>query len=120
MPLSSAITKRIRVFSQPEMHAAIEHAAAGGIAVHLHCFVFPNSPKCFRDAVARGEWIAHVFGQDADELAALARAVGVRRTYIDRPGTPRQHHDLCGTPLKRLLWDVGQVDRFLRKAKEWP
>lgn len=103
------IDERYQVFQQREQRAAIEHALAGGIAVHLHCFVFPNSPNCFKAAVKRGEEIAHVFGQDAEELKQIAKAMGVKVLYIDKPGTPSQHTDFCGAPLKKLLAAIGAV-----------
>jgi hypothetical protein len=83
---------------------------------------FQQAWRCFRAAVERGEFIAHVFGLNAGELERIARAVGVKRTYIDRPGTQRQHHDLCGAPLKRLLDAIGQGERFpnLQPTKETP
>lgn len=98
---------RLQVFQTKEQDAAIAHAAAGGIAVHLHSIVFPHSPQCFRRAVARGEQIAHVFGQDAAELEKLAKHHGVRVIYIDKPGTPRQHIDMCCAPLRSLLDEIG-------------
>lgn len=116
MAIPRDILARIAVFATLDQDLAVRHAAAGGIAVHLHAIVFPHSPRCFRQAIERGEYIAHVFGQDADELCRLARAVGVRRTYIDRPGSHKQHHDLCGTPLKLLLAAIGQHKRLWRES----
>lgn len=103
------IDERYQVFQQRDIREARAHALAGGIAVHLHCFVFPNSPQCFKAAVKRGEEIAHVFGQDADELKEIARAMGVRVLFIDKPGTASQHLDLCGAPLKKLLTCIGAI-----------
>ena len=100
---------RLQVFQCEEIQAAYAHAAAGGIAVHLHSIVFPHSPQCFRRAVKRGEQIAHVFGQDAVELRRLAREIGIKVVFIDKEGTPRQHLDACGAPLKRLLDKIGAV-----------
>lgn len=103
------IDERYQVFQTREQDAAVAHALAGGIAVHLHSFVFPHSPMCFRMAVKRGEQIAHVFGQDADELKAIAKAMGVKVLFIDKPGTNRQHTDMCGAPLKKLLACIGAI-----------
>lgn len=97
---------RRQVFQPNEIHEARAHAQAGGIAIHLHKIVFPHSPQCFRQAVKRGEYIAHVFGQDAEELRALARSLGIKVVFIDKEGTPSQHLDCCGAPLKRLLESV--------------
>lgn len=101
------IDERFQVFQTREQDEAIAHALAGGVAVHLHSIVFPNSPKCFREAVRRGEEIAHVFGQDADELKQVASAMGVKVLFIDKRGTRSQHIDLCGGPLKKLLAIIG-------------
>lgn len=97
---------RTQVFQPLEVREARAHAMAGGIAVHLHKIVFPHSPECFKRAVARGEYIAHVFCQDAKELERLGRSMGVRVIYIDKPGTDRQHIDMCGAPLKKLLASI--------------
>lgn len=93
----------MKVFQTREMHEAIAYAGNGEIAIHLHSIVFPRSPACFRDAVARGEQIAHVFGKDRSVLTSLARRLGVRIIVIDNPGTDKQHVDLCGAPLRKLL-----------------
>lgn len=99
--------ERFQVFEQREIREARAHAEAGGIAVHLHCFLTPTAPQCFKAAVKRGESIAHVFGKDAAELERIARAVGVRTIFIDRRGTPSMHVDLCGAPLRKLLSLIG-------------
>jgi hypothetical protein len=100
------IEDRTQVFQALELREAVSHAQAGGIAVHLHKIVFPHSPKCFKDAVKRGEYIAHVFGLDKQELARLGRQMGVRVIYIDKEGTERQHIDMCGAPLRKLLESI--------------
>lgn len=97
----------MKIFQRMQLHKAIEYAAGGGVAIHLHNIVFPKSPKCFRDAVARGESIAHVFGQDRQQLVSIAKRMGVRVIVVERQGTSRQHVDMCGKPLKKLLAEVG-------------
>lgn len=98
----------MKVYQCREVREAKAHAMAGGQACHLHDIVFPDSPRCFRDAVARGEQIAHLFDQDTDRLKATARRCGVRVIFVHHPGTDRQHIDMCGAPLKRLLASVPQ------------
>lgn len=98
--------ERTQVFQPAELHEAVAHALAGGIAIHLHKIVFPHSPLCFRNAIKRGEFIAHVFGQDKGELDQLGRQMGVRVIYIDKADTPRQHLDMCGAPLRRLIESI--------------
>jgi hypothetical protein len=97
----------VKIFRCHEITQAVEHARSGGIAVHLHWIVFPDSPRCFRRDVEQGLPIAHVFGTDAFRLRTLARRLGVRVVVIDREGTDRQHVDLCGTPLRKLLHECG-------------
>lgn len=76
-------------------------------ALHLHFFVFPNSPSVFKKAVARREPIAHLFSQDKEFLIEVAKYLGVNKIVIDREGTFRQHVDLCGNPLADCLSEMG-------------
>ena len=98
--------ERRQVFQQMEIAEARAHSMAGGIAIHLHRFIGPRAPQCFKRAIAKGESIAHVFGQDRAELERIARSVGINVVVIEKEGTPSQHFDACGTPLKRLLESV--------------
>lgn len=93
----------MKVFRFLEIEEAHAHALAGGQALHLHRIVFRNSPRCFREAVARGEDLAHLFDQDKGRLERTARRLGVRIVVVEHPGTPRQHVDLCGRPLQKAL-----------------
>ena len=89
----------MKIFECGEVKEAYAWAQAGGQALHLHQIVFPESPRCFRDAVGRGEDIAHLFDQDEARLRKTAKDLGVRVIYVHHRGTPRQHIDLCGKPL---------------------
>jgi hypothetical protein len=93
----------MRCFSQYEVEEAIAHAAAGGQALHLHRIILDRelAPRCFVRAVDKGEDIAHLFDTDLGRLVFTARRLGVRVVAVEREGTPRQHIDLCGAPLKR-------------------
>jgi hypothetical protein len=92
-----------KLFQMRQVEEAKAYALEGGIAVHLHNIVFPDSPNCFKAAINRGEQIAHVFCQDEARLIALAKELGVRVIYVDRPQSDSQHIDLCSKPLKKLL-----------------
>lgn len=95
----------IRIFEALEVREAIEHAKAGGQALHLHQFIVDRSkaPRCFVRAVDRGEMIAHLFDQNKDRLIRTAKSLGVKVIFIDREGTESQHIDLCGKPLKQAM-----------------
>lgn len=93
----------MRIFQQREVQEAQAHAAAGGQALHLHrCIPDPSTaPRCFVQAVDRGEAIAHLFDKDARRLELTVRRLGVRVVVIEHRGKPGQHVDLCGAPLQR-------------------
>lgn len=95
----------MKVFQESEAREAIAHAAAGGQAIHCHqIIVNPElAPACFVRAVRRGENIAHLFDMDLQRLKVTARRLGVRVIVVEHEGTPRQHVDLCGQPLRRAL-----------------
>lgn len=106
----------MRVFFTLEVDEAIAHAAAGFQALHLHRIIPDRrrAPRCFVAAVDRGEPIAHLFDQDRLRLLATVRKLGVREVYVHRDGTPRQHVDLVGGPLKKAyaLLDADQADKL--------
>jgi hypothetical protein len=95
----------MKKFLSLEIHEALEYAANGGQALHLHRIIVDanRAPRCFVRAVEKGEDIAHLFDQDLMRLTGTARSLGVRVIYVDREGTPRQHIDLCGGPLKKAI-----------------
>jgi hypothetical protein len=93
----------VKAFRMMELDEALTHAAAGEQALHLHQIVFRCSPRCFRQAVARGEDIGHLFDLDRARLVATAKRLGIRKVVVDREGTDKQHVDLCGAPLFKAL-----------------
>lgn len=100
-------TNHMKLFAAKEIRQAVAYAQTGETAIHLHCIVFPNSPTCFKSAVIRGEWIAHVFSQDAELLKEIARRSGIRVICLEHEGSPRQHIDFCGRALRNLLLEAG-------------
>lgn len=94
--------KRFDCLEVPE---AIAHAAAGGQSLHLHRIIVDRrkAPRCFVQAVDRGEQIAHLFDQDEARLRQTARRLGVRVVVVERRGEEGQHVDLCGGPLRKAL-----------------
>ncbi len=106
----------MRVSFTLEVDEAVAYARTGGLSLHLHRIIGDRNkaPRCFVDAVDRGEPIAHLFGADAAQLVAVARQCGVRVTHIDRRGTDRQHIDLCSGPLRKAykLLDADQAEKL--------
>lgn len=95
----------MRKFAAIQVDEARRHALDGGQALHLHRIIGnrAKAPACFVRAVDRGEDIAHLFDQDEMRLVKTARRLGVRVILVERPGTPSQHIDLCGAPLRRAI-----------------
>lgn len=100
----------MHVFQQKEIREAIQHAGTGAQALHLHRFLTPRAPSCFKRDVEAGLPIAHLFDQDHRRLVATAKRLGVKVIRIERMGTPRQHIDLCGQPLRRALEETLGAD----------
>lgn len=93
----------MRLFKCREIDEALAYAAAGGQALHVHRIIadYAKAPRCFTREVEAGRDIAHLFDQDFARLYRTAVALGVRVIVVERKGTPRQHIDLCGAPLRR-------------------
>lgn len=94
----------MKIFKTLQVREAIAYAIAGGQALHLHQIIvnIDTAPRCFINAIARGEHIAHLFDQDKERLVKTVRRAGVRVIHIDKEDTPRQHIDLCGAPLRKV------------------
>lgn len=45
--------------------------------------------------------MCHMIADTTDELMAMVDRIGVKRKWIQYPGTPKEHFDICGT--KRTL-----------------
>ena len=92
----------MKKFQASELREAIQYAATGGQALHLHRIIGNRgtAPRCFVQAVDRGEDIAHLFDQDEDRLRKTVKLLGVRVVVVERAGTDRQHVDLCAGPLR--------------------
>lgn len=39
--------------------------------------------------------MCHMFADTTEELLAMADRIGVARRWIQKPGTPREHFDVC-------------------------
>jgi hypothetical protein len=101
----------MKKFTIWQVEEAIEYSMKGGQALHLHNII-PNedtAPRCFVDAVNRGEDIAHLFDQDARRLKNTAAILGVNIIVIEYKGTPHMHVDLCGRPLRKAILQCDQT-----------
>lgn len=109
----------MKLFQQSEIKEALKWVKdhPNNSALHLHRFIGPNAPTVFKTAIKSGQPIAHLFSQDKKFLKEIAVRSGVKRIVIEREGTDRQHIDLCCTPLKRVLEEMGysMEDFTLRK-----
>jgi hypothetical protein len=95
----------MKIFQEMEIEKAVAYSLEGGQALHLHRII-PDparAPRCFVNAVKRGDDIAHLFDQDYKRLHMMAHELGVNIVVIERMGTENQHVDLCGSPLKRAI-----------------
>lgn len=41
--------------------------------------------------------MCHMIADSSEELLAMADKIGVNRKWIQKPGTPREHFDICKT-----------------------
>ncbi len=96
----------MRLFQHEEVREALEHADAGGQALHVweppndgRRSFWPGAPEYFLRHLL---W-AHMIDHDEERLIALAVNLGVRRVYVHRRGRRGQHVDLCGLELERAL-----------------
>jgi hypothetical protein len=97
----------MRKFEMKEQRAAIQYAADGNQALHLHTFTQNGHPLFKRYKV-----IAHLFDQDVERLISTVKRFGVRNIKVEYRGLPPQHIDLCGLPFERACTAAAQ-DEFL-------
>lgn len=66
--------------------------------------------------VVRGIW-CHMFADTREELDAMADRIGMRRSWIQKPGTPREHYDVTKSRREAAI-KAGAVVLPIR-SKEW-
>lgn len=95
----------MRCFSMMQLRDAYAYSLSGGQALHTHNIVVykKRPPRCFLNAIRKGEQIGHLFDQDSERLIKTARSLGVNVIVIEDEGTKRQHIDLCAGPLRRAI-----------------
>jgi hypothetical protein len=66
-------------------------------------------------AVAYGQMLmCHMIADTREELDAMADAVGVKRKWIQYPGTYREHYDICKSK-RNLAIENGAVSVTFRE-----
>ena len=90
----------MRVFAFREIHAAYAHSQAGGQALHLHGLHGGRAPYCQYPV------LGHLLDQDLVRLIQTAQDLGLRRFMVEDEDTHRQHIDLYGDSLARVLAKV--------------
>lgn len=68
--------------------------------------------------------MSHMIADSREELDAMADKIGVRRRWLQYPGTYKEHYDICQS--KRALAvaygaieiDMRQLGQMLRKRRE--
>lgn len=66
--------------------------------------------------VVRGVW-CHMFADTREELDEMAVRIGMRRSWIQKPGTPREHYDVTKTRREAAI-KAGAVVLPIR-SPEW-
>jgi len=70
--------------------------------------------------------MCHMIADSTDELLSMADRIGVRRKWIQKPGTYQEHFDIC-LAKKKLAIAAGAIAvtqlelgrMSLRRAREW-
>lgn len=65
----------------------------------------------------RGMKMCHMIADTHDELVAMAKKIDVNRKWIQYPGTPREHFDICLSK-RRLAVQLGAKEITLRELAE--
>ncbi|GAA4033157.1 hypothetical protein GCM10023063_15730 [Arthrobacter methylotrophus] len=58
---------------------------------------------------------SHMFADSTEELVAFAMSLGLRASWIQYPGTPKEHFDVT-EPKRRLAVAKGAVEITYREA----
>lgn len=57
--------------------------------------------------------MCHMIADSTDELLAMADRIGVQRKYLQYPGSPREHFDICKSK-RALAVKAGAIELTLR------
>lgn len=88
----------MKLFELHQLFDAIKFAADGGQALYRDKARFRHAARYFREAVARGEFIGHIFDLDRERLVATALKVGASPRVYSEP-KDRQHINLFGNAM---------------------
>ncbi|TDX78704.1 uncharacterized protein DUF4031 [Rathayibacter sp. PhB151] len=64
-----------------------------------------------------GVW-SHMYADTHEELEAMARTIGLRPSWIQHPGTLREHYDVTA-PRKAAAIAAGAIPVTWREASRW-
>lgn len=58
--------------------------------------------------------MCHMIADTSDELVAMADRIGVKRKWIQYPGTPKEHFDICWSK-RKLAVKAGAIEVTMRE-----
>lgn len=62
----------------------------------------------------RGMFMCHMIADSSEELHAMADRIGVARKWVQHPGTPREHYDIC-LAKRALAVKAGAIECTMRE-----
>lgn len=58
--------------------------------------------------------MCHMLADTREELDAMADAIGVQRKWIQHPGTPKEHYDVCKSKRAKAV-ELGAIELDVRE-----
>lgn len=58
--------------------------------------------------------MCHMIADTSEELLAMVDRIGVKRKWIQYPGTPKEHFDICWTK-RKLAVAAGAIELTMRE-----
>ena len=54
-------------------------------------------------------YMCHMIADSSEELLAMAEKIGVQKQWLQNPGTPREHFDICSSK-RKLAVQSGAIE----------
>ncbi len=70
------------------------------------------------NAEFRGMIMCHMMADTTEELLRMADLIGVQRKWIQKPGTKREHFDVCLSK-RKLAIQCGAIEWTSRDMVQW-